>query len=944
MKPVCDTCNLQCKNITHYVNHCRTHRHIRNARFTCCITGCIRTFYTYKALVSHIARNHTAASYDQGDGHDEGLGSYRNVGVGVKCMLEFCQHQSSDIKELISHLRGHIESGLKVDCPFENCKIQFGNKKSFSSHLSRHHRNYKVGDVASRYVVTVSQGPTDVVGEAIFPIGLHNEDNSDRNELDEQDSVETEQEQDLKSRTSTSSSHEGDTVVCGENPSENVKEFTQSVALFLLKLQSKYLIPNSTIQVIVEQMCFLNQLGNENTKKCIVTQLQTAGIGLGLADERCNELAQDIMTDVSELGCSLAPASDSQHFQSPECGKLRSGYMRKKYWKENFKYVSPESIYLGEPNGGKKEYCHYVPILETLKLMYEDKSVQNHIIPVDKERSGYSDIQDGKVFRQNTFYQRNPDALQVMLFQDGFEVVNPLGSSRNKHKMLGVYCTLGNIDARCRSQIDPIQLVLLCKEKTLKKIDSQRVFSRLITDLKHLEENGIVLKNGYVVKGTVVAIIGDNLGSHYIGGFCESFSSHYYCRYCLLSKIEIAQGLPYVEGVYRTRESYRRALQSLDDDGESVHHEGIKFDSLFNSLTYFHVASPGLPPCLGHDLFEGVVDYDMALFIQYFVAKKWFSYEELNRRLQLFPFKGRDSADMLTSAVKPQGERIGGQAVQNWYFLRFFPLVVYGLVRNIKDPVWQLLLQLKEIVEIIVSPTLQSSQVAFLKVLVEEYLEGRADLFPERKLRPKHHFLLHYYYLIFMFGPLIKVWTLRFESKHSFFKRCARYCQNFVNITSTLAERHQLLQAYSFHGRLFADDVKVAKGIPFHPELYAENIQKAVLDFELPTQQRLVSDEVSVFCTIYKKDLFVIIKEDEDWTFACIMLILVVREKVVFIVQKYQTTHVHEYGLYQVKNRAADSNPVSCVAYSDLLDYCPLSAYKVDGQYMLSLKNKPTNM
>ncbi|XP_071838988.1 uncharacterized protein [Apostichopus japonicus] len=27
---------------------------------------------------------------------------------------------------------------------------------------------------------------------------------------------------------------------------------------------------------------------------------------------------------------------------------------------------------------------------------------------------------------------------------------------------------------------------------------------------------------------------------------------------------------------------------------------------------------------------------------------------------------GRDSADMLTSAVKPQGERIGGQAVQNW--------------------------------------------------------------------------------------------------------------------------------------------------------------------------------------------------------------------------------------------------------------------------------------
>ena len=54
------------------------------------------------------------------------------------------------------------------------------------------------------------------------------------------------------------------------------------------------------------------------------------------------------------------------------------------------------------------------------------------------------------------------------------------------------------------------------------------------------------------------------------------------------------------------------------------HVEGIKFSSVFNELKFFHVALPGLPPCLGHDVFEGVVQYDLQLYINYFVAHKWF--------------------------------------------------------------------------------------------------------------------------------------------------------------------------------------------------------------------------------------------------------------------------------------------------------------------------------
>ena len=64
-----------------------------------------------------------------------------------------------------------------------------------------------------------------------------------------------------------------------------------------------------------------------------------------------------------------------------------------------------------------------------------------------------------------------------------------------------------------------MQLVSFCREQDLKRFGHKAVFSHLIEDLKDLETNGITIAEGYIVKGTVCAITGDNLGSHCIGGF-----------------------------------------------------------------------------------------------------------------------------------------------------------------------------------------------------------------------------------------------------------------------------------------------------------------------------------------------------------------------------------------------------------------------------------------
>ena len=149
------------------------------------------------------------------------------------------------------------------------------------------------------------------------------------------------------------------------------------------------------------------------------------------------------------------------------------------------------------------------------------------------------DISDGQIFKSNYFFGQNPSCLKLVLYQDNFEVVNPLGSAKTRHKGLAVYVSVANLPVHVRSDTEYMALVLLCREKDFKAFRHAKVFSELLADLKELEENGIVVSNGTVVQGILYCIAGDNLGSHCIGGFTENFSrTQYFCRYCLITQSE----------------------------------------------------------------------------------------------------------------------------------------------------------------------------------------------------------------------------------------------------------------------------------------------------------------------------------------------------------------------------------------------------------------------
>lgn len=116
-----------------------------------------------------------------------------------------------------------------------------------------------------------------------------------------------------------------------------------------------------------------------------------------------------------------------------------------------------------------------------------------------------------------------------------------------------------------------------------------------------------------------------------------------------------------------------------------------------------------------------------------------------------------------------------------------------------EDQAWQLLMTLKDLVELVMSPTHTDESIGFLNSLISENRQRFTSVLPKVKLIPKHHFIEHYPQLIKSFGPLVSLWTMRVEGKHCCFKKIVRQTKCFHNIPRSMANKHQSMIACHLH-------------------------------------------------------------------------------------------------------------------------------------------------
>lgn len=551
----------------------------------------------------------------------------------------------------------------------------------------------------------------------------------------------------------------------------------------------------------------------------LVAQLQTNMVGQSSVQatvETIEDLVDGIQTQAKEAVLRNLPSERSETvercFRSIEnpLKKCNTLAKRRRYYENKWQIVQPVEHVLGvrfDVRRDKKsgmysqvpitDKCVYVPVLETLRTMFNNQEIL-HAFQQAKENKGfYEDICDGEYVQTNRLFSLDKNALQLQLYYDDFETANPLlGSKKGIHKLGCIYFILRNLPPKFNSVLMNIQLLLLFHTADIKKYGFDVILKPLVDDLKCLERDGVltaVCENP--LKGSIVQITGDNLALHGLFGFVESFSATYCCRFCLADRDEMqsifSEDHPGI--VFRSKEVHSQHCSTLKDNTGLSSVFGVKRACLFNTLEYYHTCD-NFAVDIMYDILEGVAQYELKIVHQHLVNSKTITLNDLCERILAFNYGYMEIKNRPTALKMDDGKDLGLNASQTWCLLRNTPLI-FGDLFDDTDSVWHLLLLLLQIVYIVFSPRVTEGMIIFLKHLISDHHSLFKTTFPSKRLIPKHHFLVHYPSCIRKIGPILHVWCMRFEAKHNFFKRSVK---NFKNVTKTMVNAHQSHMAFNW--------------------------------------------------------------------------------------------------------------------------------------------------
>lgn len=566
------------------------------------------------------------------------------------------------------------------------------------------------------------------------------------------------------------------------------------------------------------------------------------------------------------------------------------------------------SCYVSRQSGSKRRKIltrgtfYYVPLLSTLKQILKIQPVRHEILRSAKHSDNLlHDLSDGYLFKEHSFFKGNPSSLQIVAYYDEVETCNPLGSSSGKFKLGCVFFTLGNIRPMYRSGLKAIFLLIVAKSPVIKVNGLDSILKPFLNDLKTLYEDGITIQfdgKSEVWRGALLAFLADNLAAHELGGFKESFSfSRHFCRSCLTDKECSQKHFRENLFVVRTPDSHRAQCKLLNGpDRLKVSIEyGINRCPALDSVSDFSVVK-NMPHDIMHDLFEGVIPYEMKLLIQHLIRKSYIQLDILNHRLVAFDFGYSELGDKPAPIV--DDSRLRQTASQMWLLARVLPLLVGDLVPR-EDLNWKCFLKLLKICELCTAPVLSEDSAAYLELLIEEHHSQFKSLYKDISIIPKMHFMIHFPQQILDYGPLIHTWTMRHEAKLRIIKRAARV-SNFKNVCQTVAKRHQHLLSFYIHSNmLLTKPVITGPCKPHSTTAYPENVQLLFKEEHQLVQESIVftSSFVSYNGITFKPNAFVLFKFDVLEPVFCkiSMVIKTESDEIILVLNEFVTEYCDDH-------------------------------------------------
>lgn len=409
------------------------------------------------------------------------------------------------------------------------------------------------------------------------------------------------------------------------------------------------------------------------------------------------------------------------------------------------------------------------------------------------------DFCDGKKFRSHPLFSLDKTAIQINLFFDELEVVNPLGSKAGVHKLGAFYFVLKNLEPKFNSSLENIHLLALANCIDVKKYGYDAVLTPFMAELKKLEsDEGVIINvnqsKSFKVRGSIAMVSADNLGANSLFGFVESFGANKPCRVCTGTKHDFQRKFTEDDFQLRSEEEHNEHVQALLINPQSCAESGVKRPCILNTSRYFHVTKNFCPDVM-HDILEGVAPMEVKLVLKELILiEDLFTLEQLNFKILSHSYGFADDKNkpspIMHHTLTSSDHSLKQRAAQMWCLLRVMPLLIGEFIPK-GNCFWELILKLRMITDIVFAPKVSRGQCIFLKSLIEDHHVHFKKIFPQSNLIPKHHFLVHYPFMMLQTGPLVHSWCMRFEAKHMYAKKLAGVVSCFKDICKTVAIRHQ---------------------------------------------------------------------------------------------------------------------------------------------------------
>ena len=424
----------------------------------------------------------------------------------------------------------------------------------------------------------------------------------------------------------------------------------------------------------------------------------------------------------------------------------------------------------------------------------------------------------------------------------------------------------------------------------------------------------IVLSNGIVFNGVKYSVeinhfSLDSKAASYFLGLKSSFTHEYCCRFCLTQRSKFSETL--FETNIRTHESFLLNFENhLTSEDSDVF--GINKLSLLRHLK-IEKFTELVPPCIYHDIFEGVGKVVIDLTIKYLCKKKYINGDTFASELSSFEFLELDKHKIPNFPRGAQSLRL--TASESYNLLRFFSFFVSKFA-PLNDEIFQLLSCFNIFVNICMVFDVNDCIITLLNTAVADLIYFMQKIFPEYNFTIKFHHFIDYGSIMKKFGSLRKLSTIHFEQQHSFLKKLMHSNKNWIYPELSVAKKYV---------RARISDVNIPPGSHKNPIIY--NNKNILLDKYMSESVETIFkvSQCTFFSITYKPGYIVALSSKIALQISEIFLI---ESKYILIGWMYDAENE------EVTNRCILSKTLKTIAISinELKKKSPMNLYKIEGE------------